>query len=225
MNKIILCFLAAWLLLSCQADVKKKEEPPAKVRATRLPELRTVVYSWEDTIKHYEMKLTYPALLNNAHFSELVTEEMEENKARFEAFIADFGETNNVLASDFELVQLTDTVISIRQVYEWAVPGTSVLQYSFGHINFQPATQEEISLASLFREEASYKQLLTQKLEAWIVFNYKLKDIEITDEDLDTYIIGEDYLQFDKVLYPYLLQPEPVAIQIPFSGIREHLLW
>ena len=225
MNRIIIFCLSAWLLPGCQADIKKTEEIPPKVRATRLPELRKVVYNWEDTIKHYKMKVTYPALLNNARFSELVSQEMEENKTRFEAFIVDFGETNNVLASDYELVQYTDTVISIRQVYEWAVPGTSVLQYSFGHINFQPAINEIISLESLFRKDVQYKQLLKGKIEEWIKANHKLTNIKVTDEDLDTYIIGEDYLQFDKVLYPELMQAEPIIIKIAFTDIRTQLLW
>jgi hypothetical protein len=225
MNKIFLCCLAGMLLLACQADIKEAEAPVPKARADQLPTLRKVVYSWEDTVRHYKMKATYPALLNNLPFGALVSQKMEENKSRFEAFIADFGETNNILTSDFELVQFTDTIISIRQVYEWAVPGTSVLQYRFGHINFQPATAEVITLESLFRKDVEYKQLLTRKLQERIAGDYQLAEVEITDEDLGTYIIGEDYLQFDKVLYPALMQPEPVSIRIPFADIRKQLLW
>jgi len=129
------------------------------------------------------------------------------------------------LHSAYEVVQVSDSVVSVRQLYEWAVPGTSVLQYRYNNINYQPATQEEITLGRLFRGGVDYPVLLKEKLAQKIAAQYELKEVKVDARDLSTFIIGKDYLEFYKVLYPELMEPEPKVVRISFEELREELAW
>lgn len=213
-------------LMSCQSEPPPQYGPkPEKEYATRVPQLQRITYRWQDTTLGYEMKVVYPAIRNDEAFNQLAQQKLGESREAFEAFIADFGRSNNQLFSEYETVQVSDSVVSVRQQYEWAVPGTSVLQYRYNNINYQPGTQEEITLGRLFREGVDYPVLLKEKLRQKMAAQYELEEVEMDARDLSTFIIGKDYLEFYKVLYPELMEPEPKAIRIPFAEMKEELAW
>lgn len=227
MPKQILVLTLCWLLYACQSEPKQIEYGPRwkKEYATSVPELRKVKYTWQDTVQHYSMTVSYPAILNTPAFSQLVQQSIDENKAQFEFFIRDFDGENRTLNGSFEIIHRSDSVVSIKMLYEWAVPGTSVLQYRFGNLNYQPATESSISLPMIFRSGVDYRRLLKDKLSEKIRSEYNLEEVEITEEDLNTFIIGKRYLEFYKVLYPELMEPAPKAIRVPYREIQEELAW
>ena len=227
MLKQVLVLVLGCLLSACQSEPEQIAYGPRweKEYATRVPELRKVKYTWQDTIQHYKMTVSYPAILNNPAFSQLIQQSIDENKAQFESFIRDFDGENRTLNGSFEAIHRSDSVVSIKMLYEWAVPGTSVLQYRFGNLNYQPATETKIGLPMVFRSGVDYKHLLKDKLSEKIYAEYNLEDVEITEEDLNTFIIGKRYLEFYKVLYPELMEPAPKAIRVSFREIQKELAW
>jgi hypothetical protein len=222
--KIHLLVIVFFMVCSCQTESPYGSKPQKKY-AKEIPQLIQMQYIYEDTILGYRMEVMMPAIQNNPEFSAIVNQYLQENKSHFEEFISDFGRQNNVLVSEFETIQLTDSIISIRQNYIWAVPGTSVLQYSFGHINFQPATREKIRLKDIFREGVDYRLLVTTALKEKIKTEYNVENISINEQDINAFVIGRDYIEFSKVLYPDVMEPEPQLIRIPFSEWAEELTW
>lgn len=217
-------FFIILIIYSCQTEPSYGPIPQKKY-ATRTPQLIQMQYTYEDTAQGYRMEIMMPALQNNPEFSAIITQSLQENRAHFENFIRDFGRQNNALTSEFETIQLTDSIVSIRQNYIWAVPGTSVLQYSFGHINFQPATKKKIPLKDIFREGVDYRSLVIATLKEKIKESYGLEEVAINEKDINAFVIGADFFEFSKVLYPEVMEARPRLIRIPFSDWNDELAW
>jgi hypothetical protein len=212
---------------SCQSDPLPEYGPRLKKEyATRVPTVQKIAYSRQDTVYGYEMKVSYPAIQNNDAFNQLIQEKIRASREDFERFVADFDrEARNELTADFELIHVTDSIVSIRHQYEWAVPGTSVLQYRFNNINFLPATNTSIGLEQLFRQGVDYRPLLSKLIKEKVKAEYELRLEEVTEATLQSFVVGKNYIEFYIVLYPEIMEPEPKAIRIAFEQIREELAW
>lgn len=171
---------------------------------------------------HYALEIKYPAIREHEAFNAAVRSNLETAINEFTAFIEDFEGEGRVLTSEYQLIRNTSLVTSVQQRYEWAVPGVSTLQYRFHNVNYNPETRQLISLGSLFREGVVYPPLLKKKLVEKISARFEVTP-EITDEDLQTFVIGPDYLEFYKVLYPDVMDPEPKAFRVPFSELEKVL--
>ena len=58
-----------------------------------------------------------------------------------------------------------------------------------------------------------------QRLQDKIQSRFKVQ-VPITDADLATFTIGGSFLEFYKVLYPEVMEPDPKAIRIEFSELK-----
>ncbi len=226
MSKMSLLFCTALLLFAaCRSDNKAPQESPELAKAAVAgpgPEIITIGFSREDSVLHYSLDISYPAIRGQEVFNAAVRAGMERAIDDFIAFIKDFNSENRVMSSEYQLVQNTARVASIRQMYVWAVPGTSTLLYRFHNVNYDPEADALISLESLFREGVDHRALLKERLAEKISSHYKV-EAEITEEDLQTFVIGPDHLEFYKVLYPALMEPEPKAFQLKFSELSGKL--
>ena len=210
---------------ACRSDEKTESESSGPLLAAEAgpgPEITTIGFSREDTVLHYTLDIRYPAIRGEEVFNDAVRANLEKAINEFTTFIQDFHTEGRVMRSEFQLVQNTSLVTSVRQMYEWAVPGTSTLQYRFYNVNFSPEAREIITLGSLFKEGKDYRELLAKRLSERIRARFKV-EVEVTPEDLETFVIGPGYLEFYKVLYPEVMDPEPKAFQVQFSELERVL--
>ena len=213
--------LALCLLAACAPDQQAAEQSPPKEKRIPgpPPQLVSITFSREDTALHYSARVTYPGIREDLAFNQAVQASLKSALDNFEAFIQDFNGEGRTLRSEYQAVQLSDTVASIRQMYEWAVPGTSTLLYDFHNINYNPSTHQLIELESLFKPGTDYRSLLRQRLQDKIQSRFKVQ-VPITDADLATFTIVGSFLEFYKVLYPEVMEPDPKAIRIEFSELK-----
>lgn len=224
MRKTTLFLSLALLMFStCRSDKEpaQENEPASSALATTGPgpEVTTIGFSRQDTVLQYSLDIKYPAIREHPAFNAAVNSNLSKAIDEFTAFIKGFNSGGRTMSSAYQLIQNTNRVTSIRQMYEWAVPGTSTLQYRFYNINYNPEAQELISLESLFRDGVNYQKLLKKRLEEKIEARFKV-DVEVTEEDLQSFVIGQDFLEFYKVLYPAVMDPEPKAFQVKFSELE-----
>ena len=224
MKKIhLLCCMGLCLLSACRSDEKSTQESqesgPEKVIVFPGPEVTTIGFSRKDTVLDYTLDIKYPAIREHEAFNAAVRFNLETAINEFTTFIKDFEGEGRVLTSEYKLIRNTSLITSVQQQYEWAVPGVSTLQYRFHNVNYNPETKQLISLGSLFREGVAYQALLRKKLVEKISTRFGSTP-EITNEDLQTFVIGPDYLEFYKVLYPEVLDPEPKAFKVTFLELN-----
>lgn len=226
MKSFILSVLSLCLLAACAPD--RQPEGQSRPEAKRIPgpppQLTSITFTREDTVLQYSARVTYPGIREDLAFNQAVQDALKSALDTFEAFIRDFSGGGRTLNSEYQPVQASDTVVSIRQVYEWAVPGTSTLQYDFHNINYDPSARRLITLEALFKPGEDYRSLLRRRLQDKIRASFKVK-VDVTDADLATFTIGGNYLEFYKVLYPEVMEPEPKAIRIEFSELKGRLRW
>ncbi|MCB0570478.1 MAG: hypothetical protein KDC66_11965 [Phaeodactylibacter sp.] len=220
MRQYVFFFLAFGFLAGCAPDQQGGQQ--AKRIPGPAPELVSITFTREDTVKHYSAQVTYPGIREDLAFNQAVQAALKSAIDNFEAFIQGFNSENRVMTSEYQVVQVSDTVVSIRQVYEWAVPGTSTLQYDFHNINYDPSAKKLIGLAQLFKPGVDYQSLLRARIQDKIEARFKVK-ADVTDADLATFTIGGDFIEFYKVLYPEVMEPEPKAIRAAFSELKGKL--
>ncbi len=222
---LFLIFIAL-LCFACRSDDKPgqdgREAPLLEGDAGPGPEVTTIGFSRKDTILHYTLDVKYPAIREHEVFNSAVNASLKTAIDEFTDFIQNFQAEGRVMSSEFQLIRNTGRVVSILQVYEWAVPGTSTLQYRIHNVNYNPEIRELISLGSLFREGVGYQQWLKERLEEKARARFKV-EVEFNDQDLQAFTIGQDHLEFYKVLYPELMDPEPKAFQVKFSEMGKKL--
>ena len=222
----LLCCLGLLLLSACRSDEKStqasQERSPEKVVVFPGPEVTTIDFSRKDTVLGYTLDIKYPAIREHEVFNAAVRSNLEAAINEFITFIKDFEGEGRVLTSEYKLIRNTSLATSVRQQYEWAVPGVSTLQYRFHNVNYNPETKHLISLGSLFQEGAAYQPLLRNKLAEKISTRFEVTP-DITNEDLQTFVIGPDYLEFYKVLYPDVMDPAPKAFKVMFSELGDVL--
>ena len=223
MNKLaFLLLISSGLMAACGPDKQPEEQAQAwqpKISGP-VPELTAISFNREDTLLSYEASITYPGIQGDQVFNAIMQQVLKDAIGRFEEFIKDFEGAGRNLESKYEVVQLSDTVVSIRQVFEWFVPGTSIPLYDIQSINYAPTPKQVIELSAFFPPGKDYHTVLRKLLRAKIEKLYQL-DMEVRNDDLDGFTIGPDYLEFYKVLYPELMEPEPKAFRVGFSELKK----
>jgi len=223
LSKSLISCLALLLLSACRPDGKPAQESGAETSRLALagpgPQITTIGFTREDTVLHYTLDIKYPAIREQEVFNQAVRSGMAAAIDEFIRFIREFDTENREMSAEYQVIQNTSLATSIRQMYVWAVPGTSTLQYRFRNVNYNPEAKTLIGLEDLFLQGAAYQGLLKKRLEEKIQARFKIK-AEVTDEDLFTFVIGPDYLEFYKVLYPDVMEPEPKAFQLKFSELE-----
>ncbi|MCB0598552.1 MAG: hypothetical protein H6557_01270 [Lewinellaceae bacterium] len=228
MTKINLFLCIVILLLSaCRSDEKstqasQQETPAIQSDAGPGPDITTIGFSRKDTVLHYALDIKYPAIREHEVFNTAVRHNLETAIDDFIGFIKDFEGEGRAMNSAYQLIRNTSRVTSIRQQYEWAVPGTSTLQYRFYNVNYNSEARALISLAGLFKEGVGYGPFLKAKLAEKIKSRFNI-EVGVTEEDLQTFVVGPDHLEFYKVLYPEVMDPEPKAFQVKFSEMGDKL--
>ncbi|MCB0581520.1 MAG: hypothetical protein KDD10_19695 [Phaeodactylibacter sp.] len=213
-------------LTACRSDPKTAEESQGEAAVQPAagpgPQITTIGFTREDTVLHYALDIKYPAIREHEVFNGAVRAGLEAAIDEFTEFIKDFNSEGREMRSEYQLVQNTSRVTSVRQMYEWAVPGVSTLLYRFHNVNYNAEAKELIPLESLFRDGVGHRPLLRKRLAEKIRSRFKI-EAEVTDDDLQAFVIGPDYLEFYKVLYPEVMDPEPKAFQVKFSELEGRL--
>jgi hypothetical protein len=222
MRKAAFLFLALGLLAACGSDQPAQdaaEQPWQPKVYGPVPELTDIGFSREDEQLKYQVSITYPGIRGDQAFNALMQQSIQDAIARFEDFIRDFEGEGRTLEGKYEAIQLSDTIVSIKQVYEWAVPGTSILLYDVHGINYDPVAKRAISLSAFFPAGREFRPNLRKLLNAKIKKQHGVA-VEVRNDDLESFTIGSDYLEFYKVLYPDVMVPEPQALRVGLNELK-----
>lgn len=103
-----------------------------------------------DSIKSYEINITYPLLRNN-ELNAIIQSDIDSNILHFKSFIADFeGYSTRNLDYSYKIITYNNKTISIAQTFQWAVPGVERILYFHRNLNYDFVNRKKIEASNLF---------------------------------------------------------------------------
>ncbi len=170
----------------------------------------------------YVVDISYPKVRGSAIINDLIRQKAQENLTNFRQFIENYPAfAERRLTGTYELSLSNAVLFSLRQQYEWAVPGVPILLQHFGNVNIDRRKRQEIRIADLFAEGADYSAVLRPLIAAKIDEEFPDADCNLySGETFEDFTLHDTFVRF----YLDLYQGDPTcqfeAIDVRYSAIE-----